>query len=61
MMDFDEHRERHIVLHASLDELVADFISHTEALPSETAIADLIKWSYEQTLNPTTKQVNNEN
>jgi len=48
-----EHKERHQKLHQGLDELVADFICHTYKLPSKTTILDLIRWSYEQTLNPT--------
>jgi hypothetical protein len=48
----DEHIERHIELHKMLDELVADFITHTRGLPSKSTILDLMKWSKEQTENP---------
>ena len=46
-----EHQERHIKLHEYLDELLADFIAHTEYLPSKTPITTLIEWSYQQTQN----------
>lgn len=49
----EQHKQRHVELHRSLDELVADFIHHTPHLPSTTSITTLIKWSYSQTLNPT--------
>ena len=47
------HQRRHEKLHTALDELVADFITHTKKRPSETAIIELIQWSYEQTITPT--------
>ena len=49
-MTKEQHRERHILLHSSLDELLADFITHTGSLPSKTAIIDLMIWSHKQTL-----------
>jgi len=50
----DEHQARHRILHEMVDELVADYLlQHREALPSETTLLDLMKWSYEQTQNPT--------
>jgi hypothetical protein len=49
----EEHRARHVELHRSLDELVADFIRHTDRLPSETSVMDLMMWSHAQTQNPT--------
>jgi len=52
-MGIDEHRQRHEILHKELDELVADFISQTKALPSNTTVMQLMKWSFEQTINPT--------
>ena len=52
-MTSDEHKERHKKLHAALDELTADFIKHTEKLPSKTTILDLLTWSCEQTIDPT--------
>lgn len=48
-----EHKQRHLVLHKHLDELVADFIDQTCKLLSETTVMDLIKWSHQQTKNPT--------
>lgn len=47
-----EHRDRHRMLHAFLDELVADFIDHTGKLPSQTTLMELMQWSHEQTLKP---------
>ncbi len=55
-MTHEEHKERHVELHKMLDELVTDFISHTGNLPSKTTLMDLMKWSYEQTKNPTEKE-----
>jgi len=52
-MTKEKHIERHIFLHKSLDELVADFINHTKNLPSETTIMELLKWSSDQIDNPT--------
>ena len=49
----DEHRQRHIELHKSLDELIADFIEHTGKYPSGVTLMEFMKWSYEQTKNPT--------
>lgn len=51
--DIKKHKERHVLLHECLDELLADFMKHTEKLPSKTPISDLMKWSYEETKNPT--------
>ena len=50
-----EHKERHVELHKMLDELVADFLSQTNGLPSKTTVMELMKWSYEQTVAPTEK------
>jgi len=52
-MNRDEHIKRHKELHERLDELVADFITHTQGLPSKTSLMDLMEWSFEQTKNPT--------
>lgn len=48
-----EHKERHVELHKALDELLADWISHTGKLPSKTPITELMAWSHQQTLSPT--------
>jgi len=45
----EEHKERHKTLHKCFDELIADFISETGRMPSETTVMDLIEWSYKQT------------
>lgn len=52
-MTKEEHIARHKELHKSLDELMADMILHTKALPAQTIVIDLMHWSYQQTLNPT--------
>jgi hypothetical protein len=51
--DDASHMQRHRELHEAFNELVADYISLTHALPSRSTIADLMKWSFEQTKNPT--------
>jgi hypothetical protein len=56
-MDREKHIARHKELHKMLDEIVADWISCSEPvetrLPSEHSVMDLMKWSYDQTINPT--------
>jgi hypothetical protein len=49
----EEHRQRHIELHQSFDELVADYLAQTSGLPSTTTLIELIVWSKRQTENPT--------
>lgn len=49
----EQHQQRHIELHKSLDELVADFITQTGKLPSKTPLIELMEWSYQQTQSPT--------
>lgn len=49
----EEHRKRHEVLHQEFDKLLADFITHTGSLPSKTSIMELVRWSFQQTQNPT--------
>jgi hypothetical protein len=48
----EQHRERHVALHRSLDELLADFIGHTGSLPSQTTLTEFLTWSHSQTLDP---------
>ena len=52
-MTKDEHATRHKELHEALDELLADFITHTKLLPSKTSVKELLNWSYKQGINPT--------
>ena len=56
MMTPEEHKQRHIELHTALDELIADFITHTNKLPSKSSIMELMEWSHQQTLEPTVLQ-----
>lgn len=48
-----QHRQRHVLLHKHLDELLADFITHTGKLPSKTSLMEFLRWSAEQTHTPT--------
>jgi hypothetical protein len=43
-----EHLQRHLYLHAALDELVADVVSNTARRPSEMTVLDLLRWSWAQ-------------
>ena len=52
-MNREEHKARHQLLHKELDELIADFITHTKSLPSKTSLMELMSWSRIQTTNPT--------
>lgn len=52
-MNTDEHKQHHMKLHKHLDELTADFIRHTNGLPSNTTVLELMQWSHEQTTTPT--------
>ena len=47
-----DHQARHKELHEHLDELLADFITHTKGMPSKNTILDLMRWSHEQTIAP---------
>jgi len=50
------HQARHYLLHQHLDELVADYLRHhRDALPSKVSVAELLEWSFQQTLNPTSE------
>jgi hypothetical protein len=55
----EEHKKRHRELHDALDELVADFIRHTEKSLGSTTIVELLLWSHEQTKNPANKEPRN--
>lgn len=47
-----EHKQKHILMHRYLDELLADFIAHSKETPLGKPIRDLLNWSYKQTQNP---------
>lgn len=51
--ELTKHRKRHEVLHKNLDELIADFLTNTKKLPSQSTVMELLQWSFEQTKNPT--------
>ncbi len=50
--DLESHKQRHEQLHRMLDELVADWITHTNGRPSGSTVMDLIEWSHIQTKLP---------
>ena len=47
-----DHKKRHVELHRMFDELIADFIAVTGKLPSQTALLELMEWSFKQTTEP---------
>lgn len=51
----DEHKQRHIELHKALDELFADYIAHHPEQGNFTNMpfGVLLRWSHEQTEQPT--------
>jgi hypothetical protein len=57
-MTKEEHKQRHVELHKALDDLIADFISHTTKLPSRTSLLELMQWSHQQTINPVEEVTN---
>ena len=52
-MTKEEHIKIHKELHTNLDKLTADYIASTGKGLEETSVMELIKWSYQQTINPT--------
>jgi hypothetical protein len=56
-MTKEEHRQRHLELHQAFDELLADWIGHqpidSRKGISNTTIAELMRWSHEQCIEPT--------
>ena len=52
-MEREKHIERHKELHKAVDELLADYITHVPSASIDDSIYTLVKWSYEQTKNPT--------
>jgi len=55
-MTREKHIKRHLELHGNLDELIADFITHTGNHPSKTTILALLEWSSKQTTNPSERK-----
>jgi hypothetical protein len=51
----EEHKARHVHLHAALDELFADYIEQhpDEHQFTQMPLIKLINWSFGQTKNPT--------
>ena len=52
-MTHEEHQQRHVELHKAFDELLADWTIHDRNAHLTSTIEELMKWSYEQTQNPT--------
>ena len=52
-MTHKEHIMRHKMLHAYLDELLADFLTFNNRAPLDTPLIEFLKWSYSQTIDPT--------
>lgn len=52
-MDREEHKAKHQELHKALDELMADWITHTNNMPSTAKLWGLVVWSHQQCDNPT--------
>ena len=55
-MEIGVHIARHQELHRAFDELLADFITHTGKLPSNTTLMEFLTWSYQQTIDPVVKE-----
>ena len=57
-MTNEEHAERHTKLHHSLDELLADYLTHGPGnpMPTETSVIQLLNWSAAQAKNPDHKE-----
>lgn len=51
--DLESHKKRHVFLHRMLDELLADWITHTGGRPSNCPCDEFLKWANEQRTNPT--------
>ena len=55
-MTHEQHRARHVELHKMVDELVADWISHTRGRPSQSTVLELLEWSAAQAVEPTERE-----
>ena len=51
-MNDTAHKQRHLELHRSFDELIGDWIAQTNPIPSKATVMDLINWSYKQSRKP---------
>jgi hypothetical protein len=51
-MTTSQHKARHILLHKHLDELVADWITHSGSTPSKATVLQLLHWSHAQAIEP---------
>jgi len=51
-LDLRQHQERHRELHARLDELIADWMTHTGGMPTKATVFDLMTWSAAQCDSP---------
>jgi len=55
IIDKKEHIKRHKMLHRYFDELVADYVNHTNEFLAGASIMDLMEWSSKQTKCPDVK------
>jgi len=51
-----QHIARHKKLHKCLDELLADWLSHTGKFLTKTTVMEFLQWSFRQTKNPTERK-----
>lgn len=56
-MNKEQHKHRHVELHRMLDELLADYIKHTNKLLSKSSLIELMEWSFKQTTNPDEEKI----
>lgn len=49
----EQHKKRHQLLYRHLDELIADWMRHTQKPVLDQPIIELLKWSAEQMKDPT--------
>ena len=53
MSEHYEHKREHEQLHEAVLKLAGDFMTHTGKRLRKTSMFDFIRWSYEQTQDPT--------
>ena len=52
ILTVEEHKQQHVKLRESLDELVADFLIHARRLPSSSTVMELMQWAAGQCVDP---------
>ena len=51
-MNEEEHKKKHEDLHRAFDELMDDWMTHTQRRPSKSSVLELLEWSFRQTAGP---------